>query len=93
MDARLSCLDRIRLVVDRRSRTSQIVDLIDFDIERNADIVADQFKKRMVKERNDIFLRSCEKVIYAEDITPFGKKPFAEMGTEKQLLQSLKFFF
>jgi hypothetical protein len=42
-------LHRIVLVVNRRSRTCKIADLIDLHIEREGDIVPDQLEVRMTR--------------------------------------------
>ena len=39
VDARLRRLHRIVLVVDRRGRTGEVVDAVNLDIEREADVV------------------------------------------------------
>ena len=43
-DAGLGRLHGIELIMDRRGRTGEIVDLVDLDIERKRDVVAQQFE-------------------------------------------------
>jgi hypothetical protein len=69
--------------VDGRSRTGQVVDLIDFNVQRDANIMPDQFKKRIIEKRDDIFLGAGEKIIYAKDIMSFAQQFFTQVGAEK----------
>ncbi len=54
--------------MDRRSWTSQIVDLVDFDIERERHIVAYQFKSLTVEQMLDVAARAAEEIIDANYI-------------------------
>jgi len=72
--ARLGRLDRIELVMHGAGGTGEIVDLVDLDIEREADVVAHEFEARVVVQMVDIALVAGEEVIDAEDfIAPFEK--------------------
>jgi hypothetical protein len=55
------------LVVDRRGGTCEVVNLIDFDIERECDVVPDQFEMRMTDQVFYIASRSGEEVVDTED--------------------------
>src|SRR5215831_2232768 len=58
--AGLGCLHRIDLIVNRRSRTSKIVDLVDLHIERKGYVVAQKLEMRIAQKVRDIVLGSSE---------------------------------
>ena len=58
-------LDRIVLIVPRCCRTSQVVDLIDLQIDRQSNIVANELEIGFPKQVKDIGLLRSEKVIHA----------------------------
>jgi hypothetical protein len=71
------------LIVNRRSWACKIINLIDFDIEREGDIVPDQFEMRLTDQVFDVPSRSGEKIIDAEDdrpvrqaLAPLGRRRF-----------------
>ena len=57
MHAGLGRLHGIVLIVDGRGRTSQIVDLVDLDIERESHIVTHQLEARIADQM--LMLRCC----------------------------------
>jgi hypothetical protein len=61
------------LIVNRRSWACKIINLIDFDIEREGDIVPDQFEMRLTDQVFDVPSRSGEKIIDAEEIAPSAR--------------------
>ena len=67
MDARLRRLHRIVLVVNGRGRTGEVVDLIDFDVERERHIVTNQLKPMVIEQMIDVAPRAGEEVIDAYD--------------------------
>jgi hypothetical protein len=66
MDAGLGRLHRIMLVMDRRGWAGEIVDFIDLDIEREGDIVPDDFKMSVIKQMLDIATRAGEEIVCAD---------------------------
>jgi hypothetical protein len=60
-------LHRIVLVVNGRGRAGEIVDLIDFDVERERYIVANQLKPMVIEQMIDVASRAGEEVIDAYD--------------------------
>ena len=50
-------MHRISLVVNRACRTRKVIDLVDFNVEGERDIVSDYFEAWVAKEVFDIFLR------------------------------------
>jgi hypothetical protein len=60
-------LDGIELIVHRRSRTGKVEDLIDFDIQRERDVVAHELEARTAHEVSDVASAAGEEVVYAQD--------------------------
>ena len=76
-------LDRIELVVSRRSRTGQVEDLIHFQIDRDRNVVPDQLKIRVGEKMADVGFLAREKIVETNDVVPQIKEPFAQKGTEE----------
>ena len=76
-------LDRIELVVRRGSWASQIVDLVDLDLERINDIMPDQLKPGIVHQMLDVRFAAGKKVIQADHIVIRSDQPLAKMGAKK----------
>src|SRR5579862_2862669 len=81
--AGLGRLDRIELVVHRRGRAGEVVDLVHLDIEREAHVVAQRLEIRIVEEGGDVVLAAGEVVVDAEHVVPGGDQLLAEMGAEE----------
>ena len=81
--ARLDCLDRIGLVVQRGGWARKIVDLVHFHVQRKADIVPEHFKSRMTQQMSDILSRAGVEIIDTEHLMPFRKEPLAKMRAQK----------
>ena len=62
------------MVVNRRSRTREIVDLIDLDIERKGDVVPNQLEMRMSDQVLNVTPGSGEEIVQAENDSPFRQK-------------------
>src|SRR6185437_14862530 len=82
-DAGLGRLDRVELVVDGRGRASEIVDLVDLDIEREADIVAHRLEIRVRQQMRDVGLAPGEVIVDAEYVVAPGQQALAEMRAEE----------
>ena len=54
--AGLGRLHRIELVVDRRGRAGEVVDLVDLDVERKGHVVAHQLEARIAEQVRDVAL-------------------------------------
>jgi len=76
-------LHRIELVMDRRRRTRHVVDLVDFDVERECDVVANQLEVRVRQERHDIVARPGEEIVHAKHVVPILEQAFTQVRTEK----------
>ena len=64
-------------------RTGEIVDFVDFQPDRQGDVVADQFEVRPRQEMYDVRLLAGEEIVQADDVVPVGDQPFAEVRAEK----------
>ena len=54
MHAGLGRLHRVVLVVHRRGRAGEVVDLVDLDVERERHVVADQLEMLVVEQMLDV---------------------------------------
>ena len=68
MHAGLGGLHRIVLVVHRRGRACQIVDLVHLDIERKGDVVAHRLEMRIVQQVRDVVLAAGEVIVDAQHV-------------------------
>ena len=64
----LDGFDRVELIVDRRGRTGQVINLIDFQSDGVDEVMSDDFKMRIIPEVQDIFFGSGKKIIDANHI-------------------------
>jgi len=83
VDARLGCLHRIVLIVDRRGGAGEVVDPVDLHIEREADIVAHQLETWVLAQRDDVAAGAGEKVVDAQHLVAVGQQPLTEMRAQK----------
>jgi hypothetical protein len=75
--ARLRGLHGIVLVMHWRSGTSQIVNFINFHVERKSHVMAQQLEMFVIAQMFDIALRAGEKIVNAEDIRVIVQQAFA----------------
>jgi len=83
MHAGLGGLNGIMLIVHRRGRAGEIVDLVHLDIERHRHVMAHQLKVRPSEKMRDIVLGAGKEVIEAKDIVAAFHQSVAEMRAEK----------
>ena len=76
-------LDGVVLVVARRGGAGQVVDLVDFQEDRQRDVVADQFEVRLAQQVGDVRLLAGEEVVQADHVVAFVDQPLAEVRAEK----------
>jgi hypothetical protein len=81
MNVHLSGLNGVVLIVDWRSRTGQVVDLVDLYIKGERDVVANKFKIRIPQQMGDISLRARIEIVDTKDIVSIIEETLAEMGT------------
>ena len=83
VNAGLGGLDRVELVVHRRRRTGQIVDLVGFDIEREGYVMAHQLEGRMAEQAADVVAPAGEKVIHTQDFVAGRNQAFAQVRPDE----------
>src|SRR6185295_9539879 len=76
-------LHRVVLVMHRRGRAGEIVDLVDLDEERKGDVVADQLEVLVIEQRLHISARAGKEVVDAEDLRALSDQTCTKMGAEK----------
>jgi hypothetical protein len=81
--AGLGGLHRVELVVDRRGRAGQVVDLVDLHVEREGDVVAHQLEVRVAEQVDDVVLGAGEEVVHAEHVVAVGDQALAEVRAEE----------
>ena len=80
MHASLGGLNGIALVVNRRCGTSEIVNLIDLDVERKRHVVAQQLEPLVILEVIDVAMRPGEEVVEAEPSAIPAESGYAAMS-------------
>ncbi|HET7238356.1 MAG TPA: hypothetical protein VFI76_04980, partial [Terrimicrobiaceae bacterium] len=63
------------LIVRRRRRASQIVNLIDLDLERIDDVMSDQLELRILQKVGDVLFPAGEKVVQTQNLVALIDKP------------------
>ena len=71
------------LVVNRRRGASEIVYLVDFDKQRERDVVPHQFEPRIVHKRLQIAPGTRKEVVQTQHLMAIVEETLAEMGTQK----------
>ncbi len=83
MHAGLGRLHGVELVVDGRGRAGQVVDLVDLDVERKADVVAHQLEVRVIEQVRDVAPASGEEIVDAEHVVAFLQQEGAKVRAEE----------
>ena len=76
---RFDGFDGIVLVMDGRSRASEIVDLIDLDKYRLGNVVPDDLEISVVTQVSNVCLATGKEIIEADNVVTFAKKAFTKM--------------
>ena len=80
------CTDRfngVELVVDRRCRTGQIINLVHLEYEGVDDVVPDEFKSTMVAQILDIVFAARKEAVQADDLMALLNNGSRQMGADK----------
>ncbi len=80
---RFDGLDRVVLVMNRRGRAGQIVDLVDFDEERLGHVVPEDLELLVIEQVLDVLSAAGEEVVQADDMVALCEEPFAEVGADE----------
>lgn len=83
MDGGLGRLHRIVLVMNRRGRAGEIVDLIDLDIERKGHVMAHEFEARIAVEMVDVAPRAGEQIVRAQHLMPLAEQPVDQVRSDE----------
>ena len=73
--ARFRRLDWIALVVNRRGRAGEVIDLVDFHEERMRDVVAEKLEALVIEQVLDVAARAGEEIVDAQHVAAFGQQP------------------
>src|SRR5262249_29220850 len=76
-------LHRIALIMNGRCWAGQVVDFVDFDVERKRHVMPDQFKLSAVEEVLDVPFGASEKIVEAEHLVAFQQESLAQMGAKE----------
>lgn len=82
-DARLRRLNGVELIMDRRGRTSEVINLVNFDKQREGYVVAEKLETPVVEEILDVAAGSGGEIIGAKNLVALVKQKAAKMGSEK----------
>jgi hypothetical protein len=66
-----------------RRRTCEIVNLIDFEKDRQRNVVANQLKVGVIEQMDDVRFLACKKIIEADYVVTAFDQSLAKMRTEK----------
>jgi len=80
---RLGGLHGIMLVMDGRGRTSEIVDLVDLDIDRERYVMSHQFETGVSMQMLNISLGTRKEIVHAKDVMPVRQKSIDQMRAQK----------
>ncbi len=76
-------LHGIVLVVNRRGRAGEVVDLVHFDIEREGHVMAQELEPRITVQVIDVPLRPGEKVVHANDVVTFRQEGIDQVRADE----------
>ena len=79
----LGRLDRVVLVMHRRSRAGQIVDLVDLHVEREGHVMAHEFEAGMVVQVIDVALVASEKVIETQHLVTLRQQTIDQVRADE----------
>jgi hypothetical protein len=73
----------ILIVDDRRCGTCEVVDLVDLDLERKGDVVAQELEPCVIAQMFNVPLAACEEIVDTDDVVTLRNQPVDQMGTEE----------
>jgi hypothetical protein len=71
------------LVVDRRCRTGEVVDLVDLDIERKADVVPQELEAWVQVQVVEVALGRRKQIVDADHLMALSEQPVDEVRAEE----------
>ncbi len=79
MHTGLGGLYRIKLIMNRGGRASQVVNFVNLNIQRKRNIVANDLEMRIPQQMKNIIFTAGKKIIRTQDIVPKIEQAFAQM--------------
>jgi hypothetical protein len=76
-------LDGIVLVVNWRGGAGQVIDLVDLQQQRLADVVPQKLEAAVIEQMSDVISTPREKVIEADDFVALQNQTFTEMRADE----------
>src|ERR1039458_10725612 len=76
-------LDWIVLIVDRRGRAREIVDLVHFEQNRVSQIVPQDLEAGVGKKMGDVTLRAGEEIVQADHLRAGIQQPVTQVAAQK----------
>ena len=80
VNAGLGRLHRVELVMNRGRRAGEVINVVDLDVERKADIMSNELKPGIRHDVVHVLPRCRDEVVQAEDLIPAGQQSLAQMG-------------
>jgi hypothetical protein len=71
------------LVVNGGRGTGEVVDLVDFDVEREGHVVPDELEVRLAQKVRDVVLGPGEEIVDTQDVVTSGDQALAQVRAEK----------
>jgi hypothetical protein len=81
--AGLHGVNRVHLIMDRRRRTGEVIDLVRMQIQRIRDVVPHHLETRVFAKMSDIAPAAGEEVVDTDDFVPFPQQALAQVRTQK----------
>ena len=82
-EAGLAGLDGIILIVNRRGRACEVVDLVALDVQVLYNVMSDELKVIILHEVPDVAFLAGEEVIGAYNVVPLSEELFAEVRADE----------
>jgi len=76
-------LNRVKLIVDGRRRAGHVVNLIDFDVDRECYIVSQELESRLPHKMQDIVLCAGKEIVQTQDVVFFCDQLVAKVRAQK----------
>src|SRR5689334_12779204 len=83
MNAGLGGLDRVVLIVNGRSGTGEVEDLVNLDVERERHVVTHELEPLVVEQGEDVLARAREEIVDTQHVVTVGQQPLAKMRAEE----------
>jgi len=71
------------LIMNRRCRTGEVINFVDFDVQRKGYVVPNELEARVVVQMIDVSLRSGEQVVYAQNLVAVLEETIAKMRAQE----------